>query len=158
MIVYKGRMLKKWSSQWTQCCSVQGFQISHIICNWFPVWLQILIVIVTDRFKIMPDIVSKLLCTIWSRCAVLLESEQAPFSETESRFRDCSRLGNTLCLCSPVQPAQVVPERYPKSSAIDFAVKAAMVFWNSLWEWLSHDQEGLELGLKLELCLLSMGL
>ena len=37
--------------------------------------------------------------------------------------QDCSRLGNVLCLCSPVRPSQAVPERWPKSLAVDFAVK-----------------------------------
>ena len=38
---------------------------------------------VFDWFRIMPDIVSKLLsATIWSCCAVLLESEQTPYSQT----------------------------------------------------------------------------
>ena len=33
-----------------------------------------------NLFRIMPDIVSKLLCSaIWSLCAVLFESEQHPF-------------------------------------------------------------------------------
>ena len=37
---------------------------------------------------------------------------------------DCSRLGNILCLCLPVLPAQSVQESSPKSLAIDFAVKS----------------------------------
>ena len=36
---------------------------------------------------------------------------------------DCRRLGNTLCLCSPVLPTQAVQESGPESSAIDFAVE-----------------------------------
>ena len=36
---------------------------------------------------------------------------------------DWRRLGNVLCLCLPVRTAQAVPERGPKSSAIDFAFK-----------------------------------
>ena len=35
---------------------------------------------------------------------------------------DCSPLGNTLCLCLPVRLAPAVPERGPKSLAIDFAL------------------------------------
>ena len=42
-------------------------------------------------------------------------------SEPVAASSDCCRLGNTLCLCSPVQPAQAMPERGPKSLAIDFA-------------------------------------
>ena len=37
---------------------------------------------------------------------------------------DCRLLGNALCLCSLVQPAQAVPDRVPKISDIDFAVKS----------------------------------
>ena len=37
---------------------------------------------------------------------------------------DCRRLGNALCLCSPVRPAQAVPERGLKSLTIEFAVKS----------------------------------
>ena len=42
-------------------------------------------------------------------------------SKPVAALKDCSRLGNALCLCLPVQRAQAVPERCPKSSAIDFA-------------------------------------
>ena len=48
-----------------------------------------------DRFRIMPDIVSKLLCAaIWSRYAVRFESEQTPF------FRICQVLDLDLLLCT----------------------------------------------------------
>ena len=43
-------------------------------------------------------------------------------SESVARRSDCRRLGNALCLCSPVLPAQAVRERGPKSLAIDFAL------------------------------------
>ena len=51
----------------------------------------------------------------------------------------CRRLGNALCLCSPVRPAQAVLKRCPKSSAIDLAVKKFNIFWTSFWEWLPDD-------------------
>ena len=44
-------------------------------------------------------------------------------SEPVAASSDCHRLGNAMCLCSPVRPAQAVPERCPKSLAIDIAVK-----------------------------------
>ena len=44
-------------------------------------------------------------------------------NEPVAARRDCCLLGNALCLCSPVRPAHAVPERGPKSSAIDFSVK-----------------------------------
>ena len=37
---------------------------------------------------------------------------------------DCRRLGNALCFCLPVRPAPAVPERGPKSLAIDIVVKS----------------------------------
>ena len=63
----------------------------------------------------------------------------------------------------PIQSAQAVAavlEHWPKSLAIDFALqsKSSIVFWNSLQEWwLLDDLQGLELGLKLELCCLTNG-
>ena len=45
-------------------------------------------------------------------------------SEPVAARSDCRRLGNALCLCSPVQPAHAVPERCPKSLATDIAVKS----------------------------------
>ena len=44
-------------------------------------------------------------------------------SQPVAASSDCSQLGNTLCLCLPVRPAQALQERCPKSWAIDFAVK-----------------------------------
>ena len=70
---------------------------------------------------------------------------------------DCRRLRNTLCLCLPVRRTptrpssprgQAVPDRGPKSSAIDFCSQL-------LREWLPGDRQGLEAGLKLELCCLT---
>ena len=43
-------------------------------------------------------------------------------SEPVAASSDSSRLGNTLCLCLPVQPAQAELERDPKSLAVDFAL------------------------------------
>ena len=43
-------------------------------------------------------------------------------SEPFAARSDCSRLGNALCLCSPVRPAQAEPESSPKSLAVDFAL------------------------------------
>ena len=42
-------------------------------------------------------------------------------SEPVAASSDCRRLGNALCLCSPVRPAQAEPESGPKSLAVDFA-------------------------------------
>ena len=64
---------------------------------------------------------------------------------------DCRRIGNALCLCSPVRPAQAVPESGPKSLAVDFA----LYLMEQPSERLPDDQLGLKLGLKLELCRLT---
>ena len=48
-------------------------------------------------------------------------------SEPLAARSDCRLLGNTLCFCSPVRPAQSAaaePERGPQSLVIDIAVKA----------------------------------
>ena len=42
-------------------------------------------------------------------------------SEPVDAHSDCSRLGNTLCLCLPVLPLQAELESSPKSLAVDFA-------------------------------------
>ena len=46
------------------------------------------------------------------------------FSSSEPASSDCSRLGSALCFFSPVRTAEAVPERGPKGSAIEFAVKS----------------------------------
>ena len=44
-----------------------------------------------NRFRIMPDIVSKILrAAIWSRCAVRFESEQTPFPRAGRRLRSAA--------------------------------------------------------------------
>ena len=42
-------------------------------------------------------------------------------SEQVATSSDCRQLGNALCLCSPVRPAQAEQESGPKSLAVDFA-------------------------------------
>ena len=56
-------------------------------------------------------------------------------SEPVTARSDCSRIGNALCLCSPVRPAQAVPERGLKSLAIDFALK----IFDCLLKWPSGE-------------------
>ena len=67
----------------------------------------------------------------------------------------CPLLGNALWFCSPVLPAQAVPERDPQSLAIELAVKTFDYLLEYLRDLLPDDQQGLELGLKLELCRLT---
>ena len=62
-----------------------------------------------------------------------LTLEQCKFCKSDSMFSSsepvtacihCSRLGNSLCLCLPVRPAQAVPasESGPKSLAVDLVL------------------------------------
>ena len=61
---------------WTGSISFVTDFAANFDCNWF---------------RIMPDIVSKLLCAaIWSSCAVLFESEQMPFPRTGHRLRSAA--------------------------------------------------------------------
>ena len=61
----------------------------------------------------------------------LLTLELSQYRKSNSTFSSsepvaassyCRRLGNALCLCSPVRHAPAVLERGPKSLAIDFAL------------------------------------
>ena len=61
---------------WTGSISFVTDFAANFDCNWF---------------RIMPDIVSKLLCTaIWSSCAVLFKSEQMPFPRTGHQLRSAA--------------------------------------------------------------------
>ena len=42
-------------------------------------------------------------------------------SEPVEALSHCSQLGNTLCLCSPVQTAQAEQKSCPRRLAVDFA-------------------------------------
>ena len=70
--------------------SLHGFQTSHFICNWFDCKV-VSANFGCNQFRIMPDIVSKLLrAAIWSccaQCAVLFESEQSPFPGQWTGYR-----------------------------------------------------------------------
>ena len=69
---------------------------------------------------------------------------------TQAACSNCSRFGNTLlahltsrtCACQRAWP-------------LILKSKTSIFFWNSLWEWLPDDRQGLDLGLKLEICSLS---
>ena len=105
MNVCRGRLLKKSSNLQIEACPVNAchymafkhhisFATADLASNFG--W---------DRFRITPDIVWKLLlAAIWSRWAVLFESEQTPFPRTGRRFRPAAlhriRLGT--CCCSYV--------------------------------------------------------
>ena len=79
-------------------------------------------------------------------------------SELVAARSDCSRLGNTLCLCLPVWPAQAEAaeqESGPKSLAVDFALLIFDYPLEQPSKRLPDDLQGLELWLKLELCRLT---
>ena len=73
-------------------------------------------------------------------------------SEPVAARSDCRRLGNALCLCSPVRPAQAEQESGPKSLAVDFALSTFDYLLEHPSQRLPDDRQGLKLGLKLELC------
>ena len=86
MKVYKGRLLKK-SSDWKSKLILSN--VTLVTSNYMAFLFR------TDlaasfgcyRFRITPDIVSKLLRTaIWSLCAVQFESEQTSFPRTGRRL------------------------------------------------------------------------
>ena len=90
MIVYKGRLLKKSSNRKSKLflSTLVTTWLSNIAFHLRPIWLQSSANFGCNRFRITPDIVSTLLrAFIWSRCAVLFESEQTPFSWTDRQFR-----------------------------------------------------------------------
>ena len=60
-----------------------------------------------------------------------------------------------LACLSSSSCAGELPGAAPRAWPLIVQSKALIVFWNSLWEWLPDDQQGLELGLKLELCSLT---
>ena len=76
-------------------------------------------------------------------------------SEPVAARSDGSRLGNALCLCSPVRPAQAGPECEPKSLAVDFAIKTFDCLLEKLSGVIDRCLQGLELELKIELCRLT---
>ena len=83
MNVYKGRLPKK-SSRWKSKL-VLSTLVTTLLSN---ISLHLAANLGCNRFRITPEIVSKLLrAAIWSCCAVLFESEQTPFPGTSRRFR-----------------------------------------------------------------------
>ena len=128
--------------------SLYGFQTSHFICDRFcsKLWFQLIqnhawhCFLIADSIEIfIPQEKKKVTCRgtravsrpeiykalkpCWLlnwvsivRCSMFSSSEPVAVSSY------CCRLGNALCLCSPVRPAQAEPESGPKSLAIDFAL------------------------------------
>ena len=87
----------------------------------------------------------KALNPFWLSNWVSIARVVACFSQASPQRQRLLPIFETNCVfCSPVQPAQAVPERGAKRSAIDLQSKPSIVFGNSILERL-----GLELGLKL---------
>ena len=53
-------------------------------------------------------------------------------SEPVAAHRDCSRLGNALCLCSPVRPPKLYLSVAPRAWPLNLQSKPSIIFWNSL--------------------------
>ena len=115
MIILSSRLLKKYLNRKSKLVQlIQGstgkMAFKHsILLNSFVTNLAANIG--CYQFRIMPEIVSKLssLCTtIWSCCAVWLESEQTPFSRTGSSclFRSAAlhrfRFGTSWFVLCPI--------------------------------------------------------
>ena len=84
MIVYKGRLLKK-SSNWKSKLILSKLVTTHSTVSFAS---DLVANFGCYRLRIMTDIISKLLrAAIWSRCAVLFESEQTLFSRTGPMLR-----------------------------------------------------------------------
>ena len=108
---------KRWARLWSATASRQFHRNFHFVWN-----RKCLVAVVAARN--LQSI--KTLLTL--EVSQYLERGSTFFSsESVAARSDCRRLGNALCLCSPVRPAQAVPERgpnlAPKRSAFDFAVK-----------------------------------
>ena len=65
-------------------------------------------------------------------------------SEPVAARSDCRRLGNALCLCSPVRPAQAEPESGPnlKSLAVNFVLSTLDYLLVQPSEVLPDDRQG----------------
>ena len=89
MIVYKGRLIKNLlienRSSSCQVTMSTAFKPRTLFATDLAANFG------CNRFRIMPEIVSKLLCaTIWSRCAVQVESEQTPIPRAGRRVRSAA--------------------------------------------------------------------
>ena len=86
---------------------------------------------ISFHMKTKSDSLLALAARILQSIKILLTLELSQYRKSGSMFSssepvaarsDCRRLGNALCLCSPVRPAQAEPESGPKSLAVDFAL------------------------------------
>ena len=68
----------------------------------------------------------------WVSVARVVACLRFSSSKPVAASSDFCELGNALCLCSPVLPAQAEPESVPKSLAVDLPSKPSITFWNSL--------------------------
>ena len=97
-----------------------------------------------DRFRIMPDIVSKLLrAAIWISCVVQLESEQTPFPRTARRPRPAALHSGfdsepaVLFLCHIFTQRSMNDHKIEPSYAMMGAALVGNNFWSIPWENLS---------------------
>ena len=133
MIVYKGRLLKKSSNLQIEARPVKA---GHCVAFKHHISLvtDLAAYFGCDRFRIMPDIVSKLLRdVIWSRCALRFESEQTLFPWTGGRFRSAALRRILFGTCDFVPISYFYSETNDRSK--DWAKK-----WVRLWSATTSRQ------------------
>ena len=132
--------------------------------------------LVSNKFSQVPPKISneKKICHHWLVTAWNLQTIKAFVTLKLSQYRkggctfsstwsepvvvcsDCSRLWIALCLCRNCARQSYLPKlcrsTAPRARSLILQWKTSNVFWNSQ---LSDDRQGLELGLKLELCCLT---
>ena len=97
------------------------------------------------RFRITPDIVSKLLrAAIWSRCSVLFKSEQPPLLRTGRRFRPAAlhRIWFRTCclfLCHIFTQRPMTDRKIERSDGRCFGRQQLLA--NSIEFFISHEKK-----------------
>ena len=90
--------------------------------NFSPIWLKTLFHMTKKSDLLLPKIY-KALNPFWRKFDSQYLKNGITFSSSKllAASSYCSKIGNSLCL--PVRPSKAVPERCPKSPALDFVVK-----------------------------------
>ena len=175
-----------WQAVYSDLLLSTGFDLEHVVCSYVIFLLrdQRMIerlskvmgaALICNNFSPIPSKFHSHKKKKWLVAAQNLQSiktfltlDLSQYSKSGSMFSsskpvaahsDCSQLGNSLCLCSPVQPAywgaQPKQESSPKSLAVDFPLFSFDSLLEQPSERLPDDLQGLKLGLKLELCCLT---
>ena len=156
MIVYKDKLLKKSSNRKLKLVlstldrrwSLYGFHMPHFICYQFSykLWLQSIQNHTRRRFQAFAPHHLKSLCSVC--CSIRIWAGALSSDRLEM-----------LCVCAG---NCALPSNQPKlcrsAAPLILLSKTWIVFWNSLRKLSLDDLQGLELGLRLELCPLTNGL